>query len=431
MSITPYVTGEVQVAPPSDGRSVVSRIMDRVRTFLSAGGPYSALPGGYFGGYFGGGYGGAFWMGDGALGNLGPVTTEATVMGLPAYGRGVELIASTIAGVELRGYRYDSTLLIDTRIDPAPEVLRDPDPISTPWNWKFAVAEDGINYGNHFARLGDPNAQGWPRWLVPIDATLVSLGVDKATGLLWWKIGKNEVVPYGELFHISFGNRSGKILGRSKIVQYADALGGLLSTDAHARRYFRSGGLPSAVLKSTDPDFTQEQAQQLKDRYRATVGSGSQEPMVIRSDIEFTPVVSDAEKQQLVAARQWDSQLAAMILGIPSTYLGLVGPSMNYTTVETIDIGFVRDTVDRWSKPIEAAVTKWLLPYGTTAKFDWSGRMRTDSKSRAEVLQIEKGAGLLTSDEGRQMLNRPPIAAPAPPPQLTPAQTTPTPEVLT
>lgn len=410
------------VLPPVDDRGALSRILDRVREFLGAGGPYAGLPYGNLGGDPRAGY----WLADGPWDRGKPIVTEGSAMGLPAYGRGVELIASTIAGVELRAYRWNAALSIDERIEPAPEVLRDPDPIATPWAWKFGVAEDLVNYGNSFHAYGEPNAEGWPRWLVPIDAEKVELGVDKETGILFWRVGgpRGRVYPYGGLLHISAGNRSGKILGRSKLLQYADALGGVQSTDAHARRYFQAGGQPTGILKVNDPDLTPEQAATYKSRYRETVGRpGNSEPLVVPGFVDYTPVVSDAEKQQLVAARQWDSQLAAMVLGIPSTYLGLQGTSMNYTTVETVDIGFVRDTVDRWAKPFEAAMTKWTLPRGQTARFDWTGRLRTDTKTRAEVHEIEIRSGTLTENEARQQVNRPPLDPPPPPPAVTPPPT--------
>lgn len=418
-------TGSITVAnaitpkPPGE-RSIISRIVDRIRTMVSRGaGWVSPLMAAH------GWSDPRWWTND--LDDMLPVVTELTAMGLPPFGRGVELISSTVAGVDLVGYRYDKTDQIDVRLDPQPELLRDPDLISTPWNWKYAIVNDLILYGNHFAFLGEFNAEGWPRSLYPIPVESIDYGIDRdptspTYGRLFWRVD-GEVYPFGSIFHISAGNRSGMILGRGIIQQYRDSLSGVLSTDAHSANYFRRGGLPSAVIRVDDPDLSPETAKGIKDAYETAMSGNRRRPLVIPKIYEFTPVVSDAEKQQLVEARTWDAQLVAMILGIPAHYLNLPGTSMTYQNIEQADIGFVRDTVDRWAKPIEASVTKWLLPYGQTSRFDWSGRMRTDSKTRAEVLDLEIDAGITTVDEGRRMLHKRPLTEaekPQTPPALVP-----------
>ena len=59
---------------------------------------------------------------------------------------------------------------------------------------------------------------------------------------------------------------------------------------------------------------------------------------------------------------------------------------MTYQNVETADIGWIKDSVSRWAQPIEAVVSKVLLPRGQRARFDWAGRLRTDQKTQVEVV---------------------------------------------
>ena len=419
-------TGEIIVAHPTrpkvpGERSTISRIVDRIRAMVSRGS-------GFVSPWLAAGSGWSdprWWSND--LDDCLPIVTELTALGLPPFGRGVELIASTVAGVDLVGYRYDKAAQIDVKLDPQPELLRDPDRLSTPWNWKYAIVNDLILFDNHFSFLGEPNAQSWPRWLEPINVEAVDIGVDRdpksdTYGMIFWRVD-GQTYPYGSILHINAGNRSGYLLGRGAIAQYRDALSGILSTSEHSANYFRRGGLPSAVISVDDPDLSAEAAEDIKSKYEAAMSGRRRRPLVIPKIYEFTPVVSDAEKQQLVESRTWDAGLVAMILGIPAHYLGLPGTSMTYTNIESADIGFVRDTVDRWAKPFEGSVTKWAMPYGQTARFDWTGRMRTDSKTRAEVLGLEITAGITTVDEARRMLHKRPLTEaekPATPAALLP-----------
>jgi phage portal protein BeeE len=103
--------------------------------------------------------------------------------------------------------------------------------------------------------------------------------------------------------------------------------------------------------------------------------------------------------------------MAANVVGVPTWKLGLPGPTMTYQNIETADIDFVRDSVDRYAAPMAAAFTKWLMPAGTTVAWDYGARMRADAKSTQEVITGYTAAGVITTDEGRAWINRPPLAA--------------------
>jgi len=142
--------------------------------------------------------------------------------------------------------------------------------------------------------------------------------------------------------------------------------------------------------------------------------TNTREPVILPIGYVLTPVVSNAETSQLVESRQWNAASVAMMLGIPSYKLGLSGPSMTYQNVEMADIDFVRDSVDRYGEPLSEAFTKWLLPRGTSLAWDYAGRMRADQSTTANVLTTYTGAGILTVDEARAAIGRPPLPEPEP-----------------
>jgi HK97 family phage portal protein len=228
------------------------------------------------------------------------------------------------------------------------------------------------------------------------------------------------------MLHIPFGNRSGFILGRGVLEQYSSWLGGALAAEDYAGQYFAGGTLPPAVLQSPNV-LTPEQAADLKTSWREM--TNTREPVVMPTGYTLTPVVSNAEQAQLVESRRWTAEMVAMMLGIPAWKLSLPGPTMTYQNVETADIDYVRDGVDRYSAPIAAAFSKNLMPAGTSVRFDWSSRQRADATTTANTLTAYVAAKILTPDEARTVLGRPPIGAPpetTPPdvPEITPASVT-------
>lgn len=346
--------------------------------------------------------------------------TEADAMALPPFGRGVALLANAVAGTNWRAMRWDPVAGVATRLPDQPSVLTDPDPTTTPWHYRWAAVEDLVLYGNHFALYGDMDFRTLrPGWVMPVPANDVWVIVDPETNRYAFTIG-GRMVDADELLHVSAGNRSGEALGRGVLAQYGGWLGGATAAEKHAGDYFAGGALPPAVLQSPTL-LTEDQAKDLKASWRAM--TNTREPVVMPTGYVLTPVVSNAEQAQLVESRQWNAAAVAMMLGIPSYKLGLAGPSMTYQNIESADIEFVRDSVDRWAQPLSSAFTKWLMPRGTDVVWDYAGRMRADTATTASVVGSLVTSGLLTVDEGRAMIGRAPLPeAEAPAPSAPPEE---------
>lgn len=350
---------------------------------------------------------------------------EAEAMSLPPFGRGVALLANAVAGTKWWAVRWDPTLGVSIRLPDQPAVLTDPDPMTDPWQYRWAAVEDLILYGNHFALFGDLDFRTLrPGWLVPVPAAEVWLVIDPITGSWSWTVG-GDLVSHDEVLHVSAGNRSGEVLGRGVLRQYADSLGGFVAAEVHTGGYFAGGALPPAVLQSPAV-LTQDQATDLKTKWREM--TNTREPVILPSGYVLTPLVSNAEQAQLVESRMWNAQLVAMTLGIPSYKLGLPGASMTYQNIESADIEFVRDSVDRYASPLSEAFSKWLLPRGTTVAWDYAGRMRADAKTTADVLAVLLSSKAITVDEARAVINRPPMPEEEAP-EVEPAAL-PVPEIL-
>ena len=333
--------------------------------------------------------------------------TESEAMGLPPFGRGVALLANAIAGTNWHAARWDPNVGVSVRLPDQPMVVTDPDPETTPWNYRWAAVEDLVLYGNHFALPGDLDYRTLrPGWLTPVPADSVWIMQDP-TDPSWytWVIGGQEIAAT-DLFHVSAGNRSGELLGRGVLAQYSVWLGGAVAAEKHSGDYFAGGALPPAVLQSPMV-LTPTQGEELKASWRTMVST--REPVVLPAGYTLTPVVSNAETSQLVESRQWNAASVAMMLGIPSYKLGLAGPSMTYQNVEMADIDFVKDSVDRYGRPLSEAFSKWLTPRGTTVEWDYAGRMRADQSTTANVLTTYTNAGILTKDEARAAIGRPPL----------------------
>lgn len=347
---------------------------------------------------------------------LAPVT-EDEAMSLPPFGRGVALLANAIAGTDWAARREDpvSGLNLPLPRSKQPSIVTNPSPLQALWNYRYGTAVDGILYGNHFALLGDIDFRTQrPGWLVPLPADQVWIMTDPASpGLYQWVIG-GEIFDLDEILHIPFGARSGEVLGLGVLRQYAEWLPGVVAAEQYSRDAFAAGALPPAVI-TVNNAASQTQLDDLKAKWRDI--ASAREPIVLPNGTVVTPIVGNALQAQLVEARTWNAQMVANAVGVPGWKLGLDGPTMTYQNVETGDIDFVRDSVDRYGRPIVEAFTKWLLPAGTELHWLYDSRMRADQKTQAEIYSTYVASGIMTVDEVRARLNLPPLPVQAQPAQ--------------
>jgi phage portal protein BeeE len=362
-------------------------------------------------------------------------------MGLPPFGRGVALLCNAVAGTEWQAVKWDPAIGVSVP-RPDPSIITRPDPDTTVWHYRWAAIQDLILYGNHFAFVGTTDTvTRRPGWLVPILADTVGVLTDPSTGRYWFTVNGEAVEGYdpnsppranvdaaggvtgdwaGTLFHVSAGSRSGEVLGLGVLAQYGANLGSAVAAETHSGQYFAGGALPPAVLQSPQV-LTQPQAEELKAKWRTM--TSTREPVILPSGYVLTPIASDALNAQMVESRQWNAAEVAMMLGIPSYKLGIAGPSMTYQNIESADIEFVRDSVDRYAEPLSRSFSDYLMPLGTSVAWQYAGRMRADQTTTATVINSYVASGVLTKDEARAMIGRPPLpesAEPEPPPEPEP-----------
>jgi HK97 family phage portal protein len=354
--------------------------------------------------------------GAGVAGSWRPYVSEWMARGVPALTAGMRLISGVAMQLPLRQMRGDE------RVDPPAAVIANPTPgpNRTPADFVDEYCSDVLLYGNYAAIIGPLDSTGWPTCLIPLDVTTVSVARDPATWLPVYALeGVEDLLPADRIFHVAIDKRSGELTGRGVLPTLNGSIAAALAADAYAGQYFQSSAVPSGVITDTRPNLTQPQADELKSKwYQAT--SGSRRPVVVPSSTSFQPLATDADKSQLVQARQWDATMVAMILGVPPFLLGIEVQRHTYTNAENEFGRFISTTMMRLLTPLESQLSAQCLPRGNTAQF-WTGALlRADTMTRATAAVSLFGADIITLAEARTLAGFPaeggPAAAPVAPP---------------
>lgn len=322
-----------------------------------------------------------------------------TALGVPAIYRGVTLIADAIGALGLHSYRNGRM------VKPTPQILVRPNPQETRIETISAMAASLILDGNYIAVLGERGANGLPDFFYPVAIDRVNL--TRVDGRIVYRIDE-QVYEADDILHIKNFTLPGEFFGRGIVETQKQAIGKEIAINEYASRYFDGGVNPTAVIKSGNPDLTQEEADALKTAWLSMYSGRNRQPAVLNSTTDFEILSSNAQESQLIEAQIQGLTEAANILGLPAYYLGAPNSSRTYANVEQENLQLVRWSIQPIAERIEQALSD-LLVRGQTAKFNYDTLLRTDTLSRYQAHAVGLTNGFLTVDEVRDMENRDPI----------------------
>jgi HK97 family phage portal protein len=322
-----------------------------------------------------------------------------TALGVPAIYRGVTLIADAIGALGLHSYRNARI------VKPTPQILIKPNPQETRIETISAMAASLILDGNYIAVLGERGANGLPDFFYPVAIDRVNL--TRVDGRIVYRIDE-QVYEADDILHIKNFTLPGEFFGRGIVETQKQAIGKEIAINEYASRYFDGGVNPTAVIKSGNPDLTQEEADALKTAWLSMYSGRNRQPAVLNSTTDFEILSSNAQESQLIEAQIQGLTEAANILGLPAYYLGAPNSSRTYANVEQENLQLVRWSIQPIAERIEQALSE-LLVRGQTAKFNYDTLLRTDTLSRYQAHAVGLTNGFLTVDEVRDMENRDPI----------------------
>jgi len=321
---------------------------------------------------------------------------QDTMLGVPAIWRGITLISDAIGAMPLHAYRGD------TLVRPTPNILLRPNPPCIRMETIAAMASALLIHGNYIAVLGEPGANGLPESFYPVEPNRVNVSRDN--GRMIYMIDGRQY-DQSQILHIKNFSMPGALVGVGILGAQKQAIGKLIAINEYASRYFDGGVSPSAILKSANPDLTQEEADALKAAWMSMYSSRNRAPAVLNSSTEFQVLSDNAQEAQLIEAQQQALVEASNILGLPAYYLGAPNSSRTYSNVEQENLQLIRWSIQPIAQRIEEALSD-LLVRGQVAKFNFDSLLRTDTLSRYQAHQIAISTGFLTVDEVREMEKR-------------------------
>jgi HK97 family phage portal protein len=219
--------------------------------------------------------------------------------------------------------------------------------------------------------------------------------------------GSDQPLPAGSVIHLRgeppyFAGR-----GHGVLTRHAATLGLSLTVGNYAAGQYRSG-VPSGVLKSTQPHMEPADAAKLKADWMSVHGGSQRSIAVLNATTDFTPLAVTPVDAALDIANMWNLRQLAISFGVPPYMLGVPGDSGTYANVESRMIELRQFTLLQWVRRAESTLDA-QFPLGTSLKIKTAGLERADTKSRYESYKIGVDGGWLTVNDIRALEDMPPI----------------------
>lgn len=363
----------------------------------------------------------------GGVSGLSEIQTYRGAMSIPGAWRAAILISDLLGGVPWGAFdELDDGEAVKVR--PTPPLLAKPAPPDNRMTTFSSWALDLVWHGNAVGVVAARDDLGYPTAVLPVPANWV--GVRRVSGMDYSPLPVGAIeywiggLSYAEhqIIHIKGPCAPGALRGFGVLEAHlADTLA-LAAEQRQQAHTISRHGVPTAVLKSDNPDLTKAEANDLKAGWLKS--QRERTVAVLNSTTSFEALGWDPEKLELVEARKFSLLELSLIFGLPPRFLGAsAGDSMTYSSSEAESIDLLKFSLGGHLARFEQTLSDFMPPE-RSAKANLDALLRADTLARYQAHEIGIRSRFLLPSEARTIERLPkvegiddqPRPAPTPPP---------------
>lgn len=342
-----------------------------------------------------------------------PSSTDAALQ-VPAFFRGVMVIADGIAQLPVEIYRKSGTGVEPATDHPLYDLLRyQPSAIQDAFQFFTTVLMHAAASGNSVSYKVTVN--GVVRELIPIRPECVSIELD--TPLMRKKYyvtlenGVSATLGPEDVLHLC-GPSWRPYRGLDPAYVGREAIGLARATEESQARLHSNGVRPSGLL-SSESRLDKAQIESLREQFNTLYGgvANAMKTIIASGGLKFTPFAMTGVDAEHLDTRKLQIEEIARVLGVFPIMLGHAGDqSPTFASAEAFFDAHVRYTLQRWIKALKIAVETQLLTKeeraaGYEVRIDTSELTRGSLEARTRYYQAGLGTnsnpGWLTPNEVR------------------------------
>lgn len=291
-----------------------------------------------------------------------------------------------------------------------PAVMVAPDGKRMRWDeFVYATQFDLDSAGNTVGVITAINALGKPDRIELVNINDVTF---KGTGnrVTSYKVGQREYPPE-QIWHERQYVISGVPVGLSPIAYAALSLQAGIAAKEFAANWFLNSTLPSGHLKNTAKVLKREEAQRVKDSFKAAVQAG--DIWASGSDWEFNLVTAKASESQFLETQAATAADICRYLGVPGDMIDVetATGSITYANVTQRNLQLLILNLGPAIVRREQAFSVDMLPAPRYVKFNTSALLRMDPKARLEAHKLAIDSRIYPPSRALDLENMAPLTA--------------------
>lgn len=331
----------------------------------------------------------------------------------------VRVISEGVAQVPFKLLRRDGRNKMEAYDHPLWDILhRKPNDVTTSFGLRETLVIHAALTGNGYAFISRGTG-GRVLELINIEPGAVRVELPDKMGFrpryfITGRTGVSQEFPAETILHIQGPSWNG-IVGLDSIRQAREAIGLAIATEeAHARLH-SNGARPGGLL-SVEGALQDEQYKKLRkwieDNYQG--GENAYRTMIMDRSAKFVPMAMSGVDTQHLETRRFQIEEICRVFRVMPIMVCSNDKSSTYAGAEQNFLAHVVHTLGPWFERIEQAIDCQLLTdaerrSGYYTKLEERGLLRGALKDTAEYLYKLAGIGLITQNEGREMLDMNPI----------------------
>lgn len=299
---------------------------------------------------------------------------------------------------------------------------RAPNDFQTPSVFRRTLLSHALNYGNGFAKISRRGNMGEPFALAPIHPSqFIKKDIVAGSPVYLFRIdGKEQQMSNKEVFHLQDDSEDG-LTGIGRVAAAKESIGRALAMEAFGATFFGRGGIKAGLLKRSMPFRTQADQQrfeeQWQEKYRAGKESFHRNLLLIAGSKDdgwnWEAIGSSPTEAQLVEAMDKIVAQICRFYGVSPTLVQDLS-NAHYNNIEHLWRSHLNNALTPWMEKFEQECYRILLTDqqkadGWTFRHDAAGFLRGDLKTLIEAIGMALEKGLISIDEGREMIDFDPV----------------------
>lgn len=221
-------------------------------------------------------------------------------------------------------------------------------------------------------------------------------------------------VPASEIIHDRMNCLYHPLVGVSPLYAAAIAAGIGIKIQKNTLTFFGNNSNPGGILIAPG-SISKDNATAIKEQWQTGyTGDNAGKVAVLGDGMKFEALRSSAVDSQLIETLRWSDERICSVFHVPAYKVG-VGQAPSYNNVEALDQGYYANCLQSPIEEMEACMDEGLGLESPKegrqmgVELDLDGLLRMDSKTQMETLAAGVRGSLLTINNGRKQLNKPPL----------------------